>query len=324
MEKRFSKRASDRALTCTLVLMLASLLLASKRTDDKAEGAPQFSDWSEPVNLGPVVNSSSGETGASLSKDGLSLYFSSTRPGGFGGSDMWVTQRASKDAPWGTPQNLGPTINTSSNENAPSLSIDGHHLFFHSDRPGGFGGSDIYVSRRYNKRDDFAWQLPENLGSTINTTAQEQQPSIFEDDATGVITLYFWSDRLGGTGDGDIYASEVQPDETFGPGVEVVEINSTNTDFGPTIRRDGLEIIWGTFRPVSFGNVDLWVSTRLRTTDPWSTPVNLGSVINSAGADNRPALSFEGTELYFQSTRSGGFGAQDLYVARRTKLRQPG
>jgi len=273
--------------------------------------------------LGPILNSASGETGASLSKDGLSLYFSSTRPGGFGGSDIWVTQRASKDAPWGTPQNLGPAINTSSNENAPSLSIDGHRLFFHSDRPGGFGGADIYVSRRYNKRDNFGWQLPENLGSTVNTAAQEQQPSVFEDDATGIITLYFTSDRPGGTGDGDIYASELQPDETFGLAAEVAELNSTNTDFGPSIRRDGLEIIWGTFRPRSVGNVDLWVSTRPSTSDPWSTPVNLGSVVNSTGADNRPALSFDGTELYFQSTRSGGFGAQDLYLSTRTKLQEP-
>src|SRR5439155_12125139 len=88
-------------------------------------------------------------------------------------------------------------------------------------------------------------------------------------------------------------------------------------------RRDGLEIIWGTFRPPSVGNMDLSVSTRPSTSDPWSTPISLGPVVNSVGADNRPALSFDGTELYFQSTRSGGFGAQDLYVSRRTKLKQP-
>ncbi|PYT46405.1 MAG: hypothetical protein DMG47_04855 [Acidobacteria bacterium] len=69
--------------------------------------------------------------------------------------------------------------------------------------------------------------------------------------------------------------------------------------------------------------MDLSVSTRPSTSDPWSTPISLGPVVNSVGADNRPALSFDGTELYFQSTRSGGFGAQDLYVSRRTKLKQP-
>jgi len=131
------------------------------------------------------------------------------------------------------------------------------------------------------------------------------------------------ADRPGGTGDGDIYASDLQPDETFGPAVEVVELSSAKTDFGPAIRRDGLEIIWGTFRPPSVGNMDLSVSTRPSTSDPWSTPISLGPVVNSMGADNRPALSFDGTELYFQSTRSGGFGAQDLYVSRRTKLKQP-
>jgi len=85
--------------------------------------APRFSDWSAPQNLGPTVNSTSSDIAPAISKDGLSLYFASNRPppprvgGGF---DIWVSQRASVDSEWGTPQNLGPLINTAALENLPN------------------------------------------------------------------------------------------------------------------------------------------------------------------------------------------------------------
>src|SRR3989442_8868594 len=93
--------------------------------------AQMFSDWSAPVNLGPVINSASSDQGPAISKDGLSLYFTSNRPGGLGGPfDMYVSQRASVDDPWGAPMNLGPTVNTAFDEGNPALSRDGHLLFF--------------------------------------------------------------------------------------------------------------------------------------------------------------------------------------------------
>jgi hypothetical protein len=150
---------------------LASLLAA----DDP----PRFSDWSAPVNLGPVVNSASTDIEVAISKDGRSLYLVSNRPGGFGGFDIWVSQRASVDNPWGPPQNLGPTINTAAREQAPFLTIDGHQLYFFSDRPDGFGGTDLYASRRSDKRDDFGWQPPENLGGGVNTAFAENLSARF-------------------------------------------------------------------------------------------------------------------------------------------------
>jgi hypothetical protein len=87
-----------------------------------------FSDWAAPINLGPVVNSANGDFFAAVSKKGLSLYFTSPRPGGYGGWDIYVSQRASVDELWGAPQNLGPTVNTPYDEGSPSLSVDGHYL----------------------------------------------------------------------------------------------------------------------------------------------------------------------------------------------------
>ena len=87
---------------------------------------PTFSDWSAPVNLGPVINSSDNEAGATLSRDRLALYFASNRPGGFGLADLFVSQRASVEDPWGLPVNLGPVLNSAAEDTNPNLSRDGH------------------------------------------------------------------------------------------------------------------------------------------------------------------------------------------------------
>ncbi len=73
---------------------------------------PQFSDWSNPVNVGPNVNAASSERQVSITHQGLSLYFDSDQPGGFGANDLYVSHRTSIDAPWGPAMNLGPTINS--------------------------------------------------------------------------------------------------------------------------------------------------------------------------------------------------------------------
>jgi Tol biopolymer transport system component len=287
--------------------------------------AQQYGPWSAPVKVGPPVNTNALEQGPAISKDGLSLYFHSQRPDGFGGSDIYVSQRPSLDAPWGLPQNLGPTINTSANEAAPMLSQDGHRLYFHSGRPGGFGGADIYVSRRHNKRDDFGWRPPANLGSGVNTAAQEQQPVVFEDEATGLTTLYFTSNRPGhpeSLGGDDIWASELQPDETFGPAAVVIELSSPSDDRGPALRRDGLEIIFPSNRPGTFGFDDLWVSTRPSTTEAWSEPENLGPLVNSAVTDAQPSFSFDGATLYFNGP-DPTVTHFDLLLITRVKLPDP-
>jgi hypothetical protein len=107
--------------------------------------APKFSDWAVPTNLGPTINSPFNDFGAAISKDGLSLYFNSNRPdGSFGLADIWLSQRPTENDAWGLPVNLGAVINTAFNESVPSLSRDGHWLFFASTRPDGrFGENDI-------------------------------------------------------------------------------------------------------------------------------------------------------------------------------------
>jgi Tol biopolymer transport system component len=327
--KRTYRSIGAVTLASSLMLALASLLVASARTHDDDEDAPRFSDWSVPVNLGPPVSTPltvSPSRGADfnpfISRDGLSLYFSSDRPGGFGGFDIWVSERPSVNDPWGEPQNLGPNVNTPSTENSPALSPDGRHLYFQSDKPGGFGDLDLYVSERRHKRDNLAWQAATNLGNNINTSFNENSATLFEDDDTGTTTLYFASNRPG-VGGNDIYASTLDDDEegTFEPAALVPELSTPDNDGSPVFRRDGLEAFFSIHRTGSMGGSDLWVRTRASKSDPWSPLINLGSIVNTQFQENRPALSRKGTELYFGSNRPspGGF---DIYVCTRAKLNE--
>lgn len=106
------------------------------------------SEWSAPVNLGPTINTGAIEFQPALSPDELSLYFTSNRALGLGGNDIWVSHRACVGCPWETPVDLGSPVNTASTDLAPSISIDGHLLFFSSNRDPAGGAGDIYVSRR--------------------------------------------------------------------------------------------------------------------------------------------------------------------------------
>ena len=232
---------------------------------------------------------------------------------------MWVSQRGSLDSPWGTPQNLGPNINTSANEQCAHLPPDGHTLLFASNRSGGVGGDDLYVARRRNQRDNFSWDIPENLGGGVNSASTDFTPGYMEDE-NGTITLYFMSNRPGGPGGSDIYASVMGNDGTFGPAVSVPELNSSASELFPTPRRDGLELFLSSNRTGTLGGQDLWVSTRASTADPWSTPANLGPLVNSGSNELGGGLSFSRTSLFFHSNRPLGEGGVDLYEITRDKL----
>lgn len=290
-----------------------------------ADDPPQYSDWSAPVNLGPVVNTAFADSDPFISRDGLSLYFVSGQGrGGSGGRDIWVSQRVSVSDPWGLPQNLGPTVNSAGQENTPTLSLDGHRMYFASNRPGGAGGFDLYVSRRRDGRDDFGWGPPVNLGSAINTSADETAVTFFEDDATGSIVAYFVSNRPGGAGLEDIYGTTLS-DETFGPVAAITELNTPFNERHPAVRRDGLELFMGSDRPGTLGAQDLWVATRSSTADGWSAPIHLGLPDAEQSNDFRPALSFDGTALYFASAfRPGNVSIMfDLWVSTRSKVKGP-
>jgi len=286
--------------------------------DAAGEDGPRWSDWSTPVNLGPLINATGfDQSGPALSKDGLSLYFASSRPGGLGRNDLWVAHRESRDDAWGAPQNLGPNVNSSGDDFAPNFSNNGHWMYFSSDRPGGCGAHDLYVSYRQHTEDDFDWQPAVNLGCVVNTPFNDWLPDPFEDPETGRTTLYFSSNRPGGIGFLNIYTSDQNDDGTFGPATLVRELSSPARDARPVLAPDGLELFLASNRPGGLGDWDLWVSRRVTTLDPWGTPVNVGPSVNTQYFEAAPGLSADGTMLFLRSTRPGGFGIGDLWMSTR-------
>lgn len=280
--------------------------------------AAEFSDWSAPVNLGSVINTKYLESCVAISKNGLSLFFSSNRFNSPMNRDLYVSQRGSTDDPWESPVPLT-MLNTLDWESCPALSLDEHRLYFTSPRSGGCGGQDLWVSHRQDRRDDFGWGPPVNLGCEINTALAELMPTFFEDES-GKVWMYFVRGTFGGQT--HIYQSEVRDDGTFGPVSAVTELNSEYTEQGAAVRRDGLEVIFLSNRPPgnsrSYGLFDFWKATRESTKDPWSQPALVTSLGNPAWAQGRIALSFDGRDLYFTSWPNSI--APDLYVARREKL----
>ena len=291
---------------------------------------PNFTAWSQAVSVGPPVSREFGwDACPFISKDDLELYYRRyvRTSAGVWRYHIHVSSRKTVNDPWGEPVSLGDNINHPSFHSICSfVTIDGHWLYFVSNRTdvGSFGGTDIFVSRRKNKRDPTGWETPKNLGPNINTAVAENGHSIFEDEATGEAVFYFTSNK-GGTF--KIYSSPMLGKETFGPAEPVAELNSEAHDYHAFIRRrDGLEVIFSSTRQGGLGMTDLWVATRASTSDPWSTPVNLGPEVNSPRQELRPSLSWDGTTLYFWTDRElrtpptgTGWFYLDIFQTTRTR-----
>lgn len=143
------------------------------------------------------INSKHWETHASFTEDGDLMYFVSDRPGGFGGRDIYVSQRE-KDGSWGTPKNLGTSINTKYDEESPFISIDGKNLYFSSNGEESMGGFDIFVAI---KDETGVWEKSKNLGYPINSCGDDLYYSTTIDGYKG----YFTSYRAEGKGEKDLY-----------------------------------------------------------------------------------------------------------------------
>lgn len=154
--------------------------------------------WGRVFNLGQTVNSMYWESQPCMASDGKTLYFASNRPGGFGGSDIWMSQ-LSEIGIWSKPVNLGSNINTSGDENSPFIHPDGKTLYFASNWHPGMGGFDLFLSK---KDSNGQWGAAQNLGYPINTYADESTLSV---NAQGD-TAYFSSDNLNGYGKKDLYS----------------------------------------------------------------------------------------------------------------------
>src|SRR5881628_3429849 len=275
------------------------------------------SEWSEPVNLGPVVNSSSVDANAGLSSDAHTLFFVSNRPGGLGGNDIWMSHRQCLACDWEAPVNLGAPINSDAIDGAPTMSEDGRLLFFYSARAGGFGLGDVYVSQRVSTgADGDVWGPPVNLGPDVNTAANEQGTFYVHEPGEPNAFVYFNRPTAGGI---DVYRVAVSNDgDALSPAVLVPELSDPTTfDQKVTVSADGHELLLSSMRAGGFGNFDIWRFTRQSAQEPWSNATHLNAPINTSGVDSQPTLSRDGQTLIFTAMRTGGYGAQDLWMSTR-------
>ena len=320
------------AVRITVNRLIATIVVGLLVVPGMTLAAPQaYSEWTYAQRVESIPGTDPSFNGPALdgcpfvSADGTSFFMASNRDGGLGGIDIWVSTRAGENDPWGAPVNVGAPINSTANDFCPTPARGGHLFYFVSNRDGGCGGDDIYVTRlTLRDRSYFTWGAPENLGCDVNSAANEASPMPLNERGAGP-ALYFSSNRPGGfsaepaeatSGDSDIYVSTSHAG-SFETAVPAPGVNSAAEDGHPNIRHDGVELFFYSNRPGTMGMADIYVATRSNARDAWSDPVNLGPNVNSADAETRPSLSWDGTMLYFGSTRPGGEGSQDHYITTR-------
>jgi len=156
-------------------------------------------------------------------------------------------------------------VNSPYNETCTGLSPDEHWMVFVSDRPGGCGLQDLWITHRQNRRDDFGWESPTNLGCGINSASHDKRPQVLRRPGNRRNAAVHRRRRPGGPGSGDIWVTPALDGtkDTFGPPSLVAEFSIAGyNDSHPLMRKDGLEFIFVSNRPGGLGSTDLWSSTR--------------------------------------------------------------
>ncbi len=300
------KRFNYSKNSIALIVFAAAIILGGSMN------AAEF-NFGNSVNHGPNINSSCADFYPVVSPDGCTIYFSSDRLGCYGGFDIYVATRESKDDEWGPIVHLIWPVNTPNYEMPSSISADGLSLYLYSNRAGGKGGFDLWVTTR--ETTSSPWGTPVNLGATLNRSSNQINPVISSDG----LSLYYSSNQTsqGGFGGYDLWVTTRETtSSSWGTPVNLGEVvNSPVGDYHPSISTDGLALFFASNRTGGYGTVDIYVTTKASISDPWGTPVNLGPKINTPSEDDAPWISVDGSTLYFTSTGHGGYGSSDIFEA---------
>ena len=262
-----------------------------------------LSQTQTPVNLGPVINSAARDAEPTFTADGQTMYFNCFDREAEEGSDICVSHLDGED--WGEPSIVWEVSTREYLEVEPLLSPDGQQLYIMSNRPGGKGGMDIWVSDYVDDK----WSPPTNLDAPINSAYADHCLYFSGDDWE---IAYWTSTRPGGFGGNDIWTSERvdgvwQEAENLGP-----KINTAASEHHSLPTPDGKSLYVTTTRDDGFGGEDIFVTTR-DIDGNWGELTNLGAQINSDQHDRCPAFSPNFETFFFDSERSGGAGDKDLW-----------
>lgn len=212
--------------------------------------------WSEPVSVAEI-NTDYHDRMPSISEDGKFLFFSSDRPGGKGGDDIWVSELNTATNKWGPPVNVA-SVNTAASEITPAIHSDGTTLYFSSNRAGGVGGSDIYFTQSVSRLADpdsadmlgQGFTPPKNLGKPFNSEFDDESPSVI---ASGE-RIYFSSDRHDGFGSFDIYRATVPAFAR--PVMRIVYKGKTLSGLGKKIVPAKIDITSGSYKTHAETNLE--------------------------------------------------------------------
>jgi hypothetical protein len=263
-----------------------------------------------PVSVGNGINTSDDEYWPSITADGQTLMF--TRQGRSGNTAKWngIYQEDFyisylSDNVWGTALNAGSPLNSAQNEGAQSLSSDGSYMYFTAcDRSGGLGSCDIFFSASNNGK----WSLPVNLGSPVNTSSWESQPSITADGKM----LFFSSNRPGGIGGKDLWYSVYKQNKKWSvPKNLGSTINTPGDEMSPFIHFDGKTLYFSSDGRPGMGGLDIYIS-RMQEDSSWTKPINLGYPINTFNDEMGLTIESSGQKAYFSSKRDD-LGGKNIY-----------
>ena len=273
-----------------------------------------------PVNLGITINTKYDEYWPSVSADENIMVYTTLIPIDTSvksvyanrQEDFYISYRINDI--WQKAKSLGPPINTFDNEGAQSLSVDGKYMYFTAcNRNDGEGMCDIYYSDFENGQ----WKEPINLGSPVNTTKSEKQPSISPDGTT----LYFVSNRNDGAGKLDIWYSKKMDNGKWDIPVNLGDsINTVEDEMTPFIHPDGKTLYFTSNGHVGMGGYDLYMS-RKREDGSWSKPVNLGYPINTQFDEMGMIVNAKGDRAYYSTDQKNGMGKDLFYFNMPDKLK---
>jgi len=247
-------------------------------------------EWTVSAPLPGNINTLQNEGALKISQDGQWIVFAAgNRPDGWGDFDIYISYLTPQG--WSEAENLGNKINSDQWDSQPCLSPDKRDLYFSSRRFGGYGGSDIYVSRLLPNG---TWSEPENLGPGINTAGDESSPFIHADNQT----LYFTSNGLPGYGDDDIYYVRKGPKGVWSDPVNLgYPINTIDREGTLFIAADAKTAYYASNRSDSYGALDIYTFELREKIRPYKTLWVKGKVLDSK-TQNGLSASVELIDLF--------------------------
>ncbi|MEG1556389.1 MAG: OmpA family protein [Bacteroidales bacterium] len=245
-------RPRDEKTVCAFCLMEEDFYYSKKENNE----------WQPRLPLGKPINTSYNEGAQCISPDGRYLFYTWCNTDfGLGSCDLYWSKRIGNR--WSRPRNFGEPVNTERWESQPSIASDGKTLYFASNRPGGFGGFDIWKTKMI---EEGVFTVPENLGSVINTKGDDTAPFIHSDGRT----LYFASDGHPGMGGIDLYYSLLLGDSSWSEPVNLgYPINTPSDEVNIIINPSGTTAYISSDKEGGYGGLDLYYFTldeRIRPT----------------------------------------------------------